>query len=113
MRKDENTIRLARWASQAVKGAGAMKQAFATFAAIGTLCWAGAAFAQQGNSTPGLDRYLDNPGRQQATSVGAQCGSGAGSGAFGFFGKDNNLGNSNPNGPGANGQQTGLNNSAV
>src|SRR5438874_8826234 len=32
-----------------------------------------------------------NPGRQQATEVGAQCGSGAGSGAFGFFGKDNNL----------------------
>ncbi len=67
---------------------------------------AGAAFAA-GNSTPGLDRYLDNPGRQQATEVGAQCGSGAGSGAFGFFGKDLNLAG------GANGQQTGLNNSAV
>jgi hypothetical protein len=60
-----------------------------------------------GNSTPGLDRYLDNPGRQQATEVGAQCGSGAGSGAFGFFGKDNNLAG------GADGQQTGVNNSAV
>ena len=60
-----------------------------------------------GNSTPGIDRYLDNPGRQQATDVGAQCGSGAGSGAFGFFGKDNNLAG------GADGQQTGLNNSAV
>jgi hypothetical protein len=60
-----------------------------------------------GNSEPGLQRYLDNPGRQQATEVGAQCGSGAGSGAFGFFGKDNNLAG------GANGQQTGLNNSAV
>ena len=60
-----------------------------------------------GNSTPGLDRYLDNPGRQQATEVGAQCGSGAGSGAFGYFGKDNNLAG------GADGQQTGLNNSAV
>ena len=60
-----------------------------------------------GNSTPGLDRYLDNPGRQQATEVGAQCGSGAGSGAFGYFGKDNNLAG------GANGYQTGLNNSAV
>jgi hypothetical protein len=60
-----------------------------------------------GNSTPGIDRYNDNPGRQQATEVGAQCGSGAGSGAFGFFGKDNNLAG------GADGQQTGLNNSAV
>jgi len=60
-----------------------------------------------GNSTPGIDRYLDNPGRQQATEVGAQCGSGAGSGAFGYFGKDNNLAG------GANGTQTGLNNSAV
>ncbi len=60
-----------------------------------------------GNSTPGIDRYNDNPGRQQATEVGAQCDSGAGSGAFGYFGKDNNLAG------GANGEQTGLNNSAV
>jgi hypothetical protein len=60
-----------------------------------------------GNSTPGLDRYLANPGRQQATEVGAQCGSGAGSGAFGYLGKDNNEAG------GADGQQTGLNNSAV
>lgn len=64
------------------------------------------AFAE-GNSTPGIDRYLNNPGRQQATEVGAQCGSGAGSGAFGFLGKDNNMAG------GANGVQTGLNNSAV
>ena len=48
-------------------------------------------FADEGNSTPGIDRYLDNPGRQQAVEVGAQCGSGAGSGAFGYFGKDLNL----------------------
>ena len=62
----------------------------------------------QGNSTSGIDRYNDNPGRQQATDVGAQCGSGAGSGAFGYFGgPDNNLAG------GADGQQTGLNNSAV
>ena len=60
-----------------------------------------------GNSTPGIDRYNNNPGRQQATEVGAQCGSGAGSGAFGYFGKDNNLAG------GADGQQTGLSNSAV
>lgn len=52
--------------------------------------------------------YENNPGRQQATEVGAQCGSGAGSGAFGYFGgKDNNLSG------GADGTQTGLNNSGV
>jgi hypothetical protein len=92
-----------------------MRNAVVVFAALASLSLSSAAFAQTGpgNSTPGIDRYLANPGRQQATDVGAQCGSGAGSGAFGFFGKDNNLGNSNPNGPGANGQQTGLNNSAV
>lgn len=61
---------------------------------------AGTAFAD-------LNDYLNNPGRIQATDVGAQCGSGAGSGAFGFFGKDNNLSG------GADGTQTGLNNSAV
>lgn len=79
---------------------------------VGGLVISTAAFADQpvpppGNSAPGLDRYLANPGRQQATAVGAQCGSGAGSGAFGFFGQGNNLAG------GANGQQTGLNNSAV
>lgn len=68
----------------------------------------------QGNSEPGIDRYNNNPGRLQATEVGAQCDSGAGSGAFGYFGKDSNLGiKSDPADPGADGQQTGLNNSAV
>ena len=42
-----------------------------------------------------------------AAAAGAQCDSGAASGAFGAFGKDNNFAG------GANGQQTGLNNSAV
>ena len=60
-----------------------------------------------GNSEPGIGRYLDNAGRQQATEVGAQCGSGAGSGSFGYFGKGLNMAG------GANGHQTGLNNSAV
>lgn len=70
-----------------------------------------------GNSTPGIGRYDANPGRQQATEVGAQCGSGAGSGAFGYLGKDNNPGD--PSWDGGNGTdpgttaQTGLNNSAV
>jgi hypothetical protein len=68
----------------------------------------GQAFAvEPGNSEPGLERYLENPGRQQATDVEAQCGSGAGSGAFGYFGKDLSLAG------GADGTQTGLNNSAV
>lgn len=93
-----------------------MKLAFVASAALGfALGISSAAMAAgEGNSTPGLARYLDNPGRQQATEVGAQCGSGAGSGAFGFFGKDLNLGiKSDPGDPGANGQQTGLNNSGV
>ena len=72
----------------------------------GTLAFGAVALAQ-GNSTPGIDRYNDNPGRQQATEVGAQCGSGAGSGAFGFFGKDNSLAG------GANGPATGLANSSI
>jgi len=59
------------------------------------------------NNTPGTDRYLANPGRQQATAVGAQCGSGAGSGAFGFFGTDNSLAG------GADGPATGAANSAI
>src|SRR3954451_11716029 len=90
-----------------------MKKIIGLAAFGGALAISPAAFAQ-GNSTPGGDRYTNNPGRQQATAVGAQCGSGAGSGAFGFFGKDNNLGiKSDPTDPGANGQQTGINNSSV
>lgn len=86
---------------------------------LGALALSTAAFAAQpspppGNSEPGIDRYLNNPGRQQAGAVGAQCGSGAGSGAFGILGKDSNLGiKSDPTDPGANGQQTGINNSSV
>src|SRR4051794_27648764 len=80
--------------------------------AVSVVLLSSSAFAAQpspppGNSQPGIDRYNNNPDRQQATEVGAQCGSGAGSGAFGYFGKDNNLAG------GANGQQTRLNNSAV
>lgn len=60
-----------------------------------------------GNSTSGLNRYLANPGRLQATEIGAQCGSGAGSGAFGYLGQNNNMAG------GADGTQTGINNSAI
>ena len=89
----------------------------AAFASIGMLGAAAVPVLAQGNSEPGIDRYLDNAGRQQATEVGAQCGSGAGSGAFGYLGKDNNPGD--PSWDGGNGTnpgttaQTGLNNSAV
>lgn len=57
-----------------------------------------------GNSEPGIGRYLEissHPNPQ------AQCGTGGGSGAFGYFGKGMNLAG------GADGYQTGLNNSAV
>jgi hypothetical protein len=46
-------------------------------------------------------------GCEHAAEAGAQCGTGAASGSFGAFGQDNNFAG------GANGQQTGLNNSAV
>lgn len=58
------------------------------------------------NSTPGLERYLNNLGHQQAVEVGAQCGSDEGSGIFGYLGKDTNVAG------GANGFETGLYNSA-
>ncbi len=90
-----------------VSGIAASATIVSMFAMVGVALAAG-------NSEPGLDRYLSNPGRQQATEVGAQCGSGAGSGAFGYLGKDANLGiQSDPTDPGANGEKTGLNNSAV
>lgn len=73
-------------------------------AAVGILLtsYAGSAFAASndycGSSANGC---------AAAAEAGAQCGTGAASGAFGAFGKDNNFAG------GANGQQTGLNNSAV
>ncbi len=74
-----------------------------------------------GNSEPGIDRYLSNPGRQQAVEVGAQNGSGAASGTFGYLGKDSSMGTQKVHcetcgsypGPGTDGYQTGLNNSGV
>src|SRR4051812_20224016 len=89
-----------------------MNKASVLAALMGVATLSSAALADQpnpppGNSQPGIDRYDNNPGRQQATAVGAQCGSGAGSGAFGFFGKDHNLAG------GANAQQTALKNSSL
>lgn len=77
---------------------------------------------------PGGGGYGWQPGATKAAEVGAQCGSGAGSGSFGAFGNYGNLytesgeqihdfghvyeGDSNGK-PGANGKQTGINNSGV
>lgn len=83
-----------------------MKRSTGLIILASALAAGGAAWAQ-GNSEPGLERYLENPGRQQATEVGAQCGTGAGSGAFGFFGRGENLAG------GANGEATGLANSSL
>lgn len=55
--------------------------------------------------------YDNNPGRLQATEVGAQCGSGAGSGAFGAFGEQGAYGHDFRGG--ADGQATGDANSAL
>jgi hypothetical protein len=57
-----------------------------------------------GNSEPGLERYLEIAAHPNEN---AQCGTGASSGAFGYFGKGSSLAG------GADGHQTGLNNSAV
>ena len=65
---------------------------------------AGVAFAGSAGDGSG---YGTQPGYEQAADVGAQCGTGAASGAFGAFGKGYNMAG------GANGTQTGLNNSAV
>ena len=63
-----------------------------------------------------------NNGSDQALSVGAQCGTGAGSGAFGAFGNFGDVyhdfgintdNNGNGAEPGTNGYQVGLNNSAL
>jgi hypothetical protein len=57
-------------------------------------------------SEPGADRYYAILAIANIPDH-AQCDSGAGSGAFGYFGKGLNMAG------GANGYQTGLNNSAV
>ncbi len=101
-----------------------MKRIMTTICFSAALAFSGAAFAQsapsygnsagQGNSDPGAARYdsiAQNPNPD------AQCGTGAGSGAFGYLGKFLNLGvfgvYGSSSDPGADGYQTGLNNSAV
>jgi hypothetical protein len=84
-----------------------MKTLVALIGLAGVLAFSSAAFAQ----SPYLDRYNEI---SQHPNPNAQCGTGAGSGAFGYFGKDYNLGGKTPPSvPGTDGYQTGLNNSAV
>lgn len=66
---------------------------------------AGALTVVAAGAIPALASDNYNPPSQIPTH--AQCGTAAGSGAFGYFGKDNNLAG------GADGHQTGLNNSAL
>jgi hypothetical protein len=91
-----------------------MKTGLALVGLAGVLAFSSAAFAQTtypGNSQPGVARYNEI---SQNPNPNAQCGTGAESGAFGFFGRDYNLGGKTPQSPpGADGQQTGLNNSGV
>ena len=90
-----------------------MKTTLALIGLAGALVFTSPALAQ-GNSEPGIDRYNEissNPNPD------AQCGTGGGSGAFGYLGKDINLGingtYNNDGIPGTDGYQTGLNNSGV
>lgn len=86
-------------------------------AAVGLLVLSGSAFA--GNAGDGSG-YGTQPGFDNAITNSNGC---AGHGAFGAFGKDYNLGNANSghipepgnheNGNGADGQQTGINNSTL
>jgi hypothetical protein len=90
-----------------------MKSAIGMATIVGVLAFSATAFA--GNSGTGAE-YGTQPGFAIATSkTPTPCASApAGAGAFGYFGKDNNLGiKSDPTDPGANGQQTGINNSSL
>jgi len=86
-----------------------MRKLIACGACVAALALPAAALAgppteYPGNSEPGIDRYHDVASHPNPE---AQCGTGGGSGAFGYFGKGMNLSG------GADGYQTGLNNSGV
>ena len=72
-----------------------------------------------GTLDPGISRYAGVLAVSGVGTSDAQCGSGASSGSFGYFGQQYNLGNETSGAynwdgtPGANGYQTGLNNSGV
>jgi hypothetical protein len=95
-----------------------MKKTIQFAALVGTFAISGAAFA--GNAGDGSG-YGTQPGFDTAIANSGGC---AGHGSFGAFGKDFNFGNAqsgrvpgapgnNTNGNGANGQQTGANNSQL
>jgi len=91
-----------------------MKTAVAIVGLVGAIAFANLAFAQ-GNSVPGDTRYDQI---SQNPNPDAQCGTGAGSGAFGYLGKDLNPSDptlfGNDGKPGVNGKtRTGPNNSSV
>lgn len=95
-----------------------MNTVVAMMSLVGALGISSAAMAEwdgQGNSTPGADRYVEISANANPD---AQCGTGGGSGAFGFLGKGLNPGDpiwdgGNGTDPGTSGLQTGLNNSGV
>lgn len=91
-----------------------MKKFITALALVIALALPATASAGYEEGAPYLERYEQisaNPNPE------AQCGTGAGSGAFGYFGKGWDLGHVYPgdsNGkPGANGAKTGENNSSV
>jgi hypothetical protein len=102
--------------SEKREGGITMKKLIAVSAAAFALALPAAASAE------GPADWASGPsqgGAQATEAAGAQCGSGAVSGSFGYFGEHgqvhdfgiNNLGTDGR--PGANGRQTGLSNSAV
>jgi hypothetical protein len=85
-----------------------MKRKIAAVAATTGLALALAGPAQADG--PYIDRYNEI---SQNPNPDAQCGSGAGSGAFGYYGPGYNVGQTRQPDPGADGPKTGLSNSAV
>ncbi|MEX1205217.1 MAG: hypothetical protein WEB85_08210 [Dongiaceae bacterium] len=91
-----------------------MKKTLLASAALAFALGISSAAMAQGNSVPGDERYAEISGNPADN---AQCDSGAGSGAFGYLGKDLNPGVMDYDGdgePGVRGHvRTGPNNSGV
>jgi hypothetical protein len=96
--------------STSITGKTAMRKTVASFALFGALAVPAIALAATSSADTGGYCVKSARGCQAALDAGAQNGSGAGSGAFGAIGKGGDI----PNyAGGANGYQTGINNSAV
>jgi hypothetical protein len=82
--------------------------------ALGAVGFASSAPAAYEEGEPYLERYKELHAK---VNPDAQCGTGGGSGAFGYYGPGYDLGHPNPStggeDQGANGYKTGENNSAV